>query len=708
MNIQQYIAAELPHIQGDLSNVITLLADGATVPFIARYRKEATGGMDEVDIADIKNAVKGYHDLISRKETVLASIAEQGKLTAELKDRIANCWQLIKLEDIYLPYKRKRKTRADKARDLGLEGLAKVLMAQREHDVVGAARRFVKGQVATADEALAGARDIIAEWISENERVRDVVRQAFEKYAVLTCKAKKVRDEKKKEEAKHYKDYWDYSSRLDRTPGHRLLAIRRGEREGLLSASIDIDAERVIQRIDRFYIKGRNQCAEQIEQAIDDSYKRLIKPSIETEFANKSKLKADKEAIEIFAKNLKQLLLEAPLGEVPVLAIDPGFRTGCKVAVIDAQGDLLTHTTIYPHPPQQKYTESAATLKGLLSKYDIQHVAVGNGTAGRETESHVKGLGISDLQVYLISEAGASIYSASEVARQEFPDLDLTVRGAVSIGRRLKDPLAELIKIDAKSIGVGQYQHDVDQGMLRQSLEDTVVSSVNAVGINLNTASSSLLTYVSGLGPTLAQRIVDHRTAIGQYTDRRELKAVKGLGAKAYQQAAGFLRVRDGVNPLDNSAVHPERYSLVTQMAKAMQVSVQELVGNAQLVKSIPLQTYVSDDVGIPTLQDIASELIKPGIDPRGQAETFAFHPYLQSIDDVKVGMRLPGIVVNVAKFGAFVDIGIKENGLVHVSQITNRFISDPNEVLSVNQKIEAKVIGVDLARKRIQLSLKE
>jgi len=707
MTTLQYIKTEFPHINGHIANVIKLLTDGATVPFIARYRKEATSGMDEVEVTEIKNAMKVHSDLISRKETILAAISEQGKLTAELRAKIDNCWQSVLLEDIYLPYKRKRKTRADKAREQGLEGLAKILMAQRESDVHYAARRFVKGDLASTEAALTGARDIIAEWISENDKVRDVVRQAFGKYAVLSCKVKRLRDEKKKEEAKHYKDYWDYSSRLARTPGHRLLAIRRGEREGLLSASIDIEADRVLERIDRFYIRGRGACADEIAKAVDDSYKRLIKPSIETEFATKSKLVADKEAIEIFAKNLKQLLLEAPLGEVPVLAIDPGFRTGCKVAVIDEQGDLLTHTTIYPHPPQQRHQESAEKLRSLITKYDIKAVAVGNGTAGRETESHIKSLGMNGLEVYLISEAGASIYSASDIARQEFPDLDLTVRGAVSIGRRLKDPLAELIKIDAKSIGVGQYQHDVDQSMLRQSLEDTVVSSVNTVGINLNTASSSLLSYVSGIGATLAQRIVDYRTELGQFTDRSQLKKVKGLGAKAYEQAAGFLRVKDGDNPLDDSAVHPERYALVKKMAKESGASLAELVGDVSRVKAIPLQQYVTADVGLPTLRDIAAELAKPGIDPRGRAESFAFHPYLQSIADVKEGMMLPGIIVNVAKFGAFVDIGIKENGLVHISEITDRYISDPNEVLSVNQKIQAKVIGVDIGRSRIQLSLK-
>ena len=707
MTLQQYISSTLSGLQGNVPATITLLSDGATVPFIARYRKEATGGLDEVDISDIKNGMKRYQDLIARKETILASIEEQGKLTPQLKDQIAKCWDTTLLEDLYLPYKRKRKTKADKARERGLEGLAKILMAQRENDVHRAASRFVKGEVTDEEEALTGARDIVAEWISENAKVRDLVRTAFGKYAVISSRAKKLRDEKKKQEAQHYRDYFDYSSRLDRTPGHRILAMRRAEREGLLSVSIDVDADRLLERIDRIYIKGRGECAQQIAKAVDDSYKRLIKPSIETEFANISKEKADKEAINIFTKNLGQLLLEAPLGERRIVAIDPGFRTGCKVVVLDEQGDLLASKTIYPHPPQQQQEQAAKVISELVKKYKPQAIAIGNGTAGRETESFVKGLGLPDVEVYLISEAGASIYSASAIAREEFPDLDLTVRGAISIGRRLMDPLAELIKIDAKSIGVGQYQHDVDQGLLKQSLEETVVSAVNKVGINLNTASVPLLTHVSGVGPTLAQRIVDYRGEVGQYTSRKQLKEVKGLGAKAYEQAAGFLRVRDGDHPLDNTAVHPERYRLVEKMAKDNGLPLSILIADEVAVSKIDLKQYVSADVGMPTLTDIVTELRKPGVDPRGKVEAFSFHPYLQTLADVKVGMYLPGIIVNVAKFGAFVDIGIKENGLIHISEITNLYISDASEVLSINQKVEAKVIGVDLDRKRIQLSLK-
>ena len=708
MTLDQYINANYSGLSGNIPATISLLQDGASVPFIARYRKESSGGMDEVDVINIKNCIKKFNENITRKETIIASIEEQRKMTSELKQKIYNCWSSTILEDLYLPYKKKRKTRADKAKERGLEGLSKIIMAQRDSDIEYTAQRFVRGEVESVDAALHGARDIIAEWISENSKVRDIVRQAFERYAVISSKAKKVKDTAKKEALAHYKDYWEYSSRLDRTPGHRLLAMRRAEGEGLLSVSIDVDSERLFQRIDGLYIKSRGDCARQIAKAVDDSYKRLIKPSIETEFANISKAKADMEAIEIFTKNLKQLLLESPLGEIPVLAIDPGFRTGCKVAVLDGQGNLVTNTTIYPHPPQSNYNESAEKLKLLIHTYKIQAVAVGNGTAGRETEAHIKGLGIANLEVYLISEAGASIYSASELARKEFPDLDLTVRGAISIGRRLMDPLAELIKIDPKSIGVGQYQHDVDQGQLRQALEDVVVSSVNAVGINLNTASETLLSYVSGIGATLAKRIVNHRYKLNKFTSRAQLKDVKGLGAKAYEQAAGFLRVKDGHNPLDNSAVHPERYQLVRSIAKTLDLDIESLIGNKSIIKKIDINNYVTAEVGLPTLKDIISELQKPGTDPRGQAESFSFLSYIKSISDVKEGMILPGIIVNVAKFGAFVDLGIKENGLIHISEITDKFINDPNDVLSINQKIKAKVLKVDLERNRIQLSLKD
>jgi len=706
MNLDQYIKAN-NSMSGNISAAISLLQDGATVPFIARYRKEATGNMDEVDVTDIKNSIKKYNDLISRKETIIASIKEQGKLTPELVQKIEACWNTTLLEDIYLPYKRKRKTRADVARESGLEGLAKTIMAQRENDPHYAAGRYVKGKVNNEEEALAGARDIIAEWISENTKVRDIVRQTFDRHAVISSKAKKVRDEQKKQDARHYKDYFDYSTRLDRTPGHRILAMRRGEREGLLSVSIDVNAERLLDRIDGFYIRGRSGCAEQIGKAVDDSYKRLVKPSIETEFANKSKEKADKEAIDIFTKNLSQLLLESPLGEQRVIGIDPGFRTGCKVVVLDEQGDLLASKTIYPHPPQQEHDKASKIMLELVGKYKPQAFAIGNGTAGRETESFVKGLSVPDVEVYLISEAGASIYSASAIAREEFPDLDLTVRGAISIGRRLMDPLAELIKIDAKSIGVGQYQHDVDQNLLKQSLEDTVVSAVNKVGINLNTASKSLLAHVSGLGPTLAERIVDYRKSIGQFKSRKQLSDVKGLGKKAFEQAAGFLRIKGSDQPLDDTNIHPERYNLVKKMAKEAGLTLDSIIGNDKVNTLLDIHKYVEADVGLPTLKDIVSELQKPGHDPRGRAEFFSFDNYVRTIDDIKENMYLPGIIVNVAKFGAFVDLGIKENGLIHISEITDRFISDPNEVLSVNQKVNTKVIGVDRERNRIQLSLK-
>ncbi len=706
MKIKDYILSRSNIGQKYLPAVIQLLDSGATIPFIARYRKEMTGGMDEVEVSLVKGLMKKYSDLLSRKETILASIEEQGKLSSELKQKIENCWDSVTLEDIYLPYKKKRKTRADKARERGLEGLAKTIMGQRDQDVRYSARNFVKGEVGDVDAALLGARDIIAEWVAEHSKVRDMVRHGFGRYAVVSSKAKKVKDQKQRERANHFRDYWEYSSKLDRTPGHRLLAMWRGEDEGLLSVKIDIEADRVLERICRFYIKSSGECASQIEKAIYDSYKRLIKPSIASEFATKSKEKADIEAIEIFTKNLSQLLLEAPLGEYRVLALDPGFRSGCKVAVLDEQGDLLEHTIIYPHPPQSRTSEAVGITKKLIDHHRISAIAIGNGTAGRETEEFVKGLGIEGMEVYLISEAGASIYSASAIARAEFPDLDLTVRGAISIGRRLKDPLAELIKIDPKSIGVGQYQHDVDQTMLRESLEETVVSSVNKVGINLNTASASLLSHVSGLGPTLAKRIVDHRNKLHHFSDRKQLKEVKGLGPKAYEQAAGFLRVKEGSNPLDDSAVHPERYKLVSMMASEQGLEVTELIGNKKMLDAIDLSKYISPKVGMPTLKDIISELSKPGIDPRGEAKQFSFDPGLRTIDDLVLSSYVSGIIVNVAKFGAFVDIGIKENGLIHISQITDRFIKDPNDVLSVNQKVKAKVIGIDKERKRIQLSL--
>jgi uncharacterized protein len=707
MNLIDFVKRQVNvDVQG-LRASIQLLEEGATVPFIARYRKERTRGLDEVDLLAIKKAIKQYKDLLDRKEYISKVIEEQGKLHPGLEKKIKETWDLSTLEDIYLPYKKKRKTKADKARSLGLEGLAKIIMAQQEDFLDRAASRFVRGALASKEEALEGARHIIAEWVSENPRIRSMMREQFNRFAVITSKVKKLKEEQK-EAAKLYKDYWDYTSRLDRTPGHRILAIRRGEREGILSVSIDVDVEKALDRIKGYFIKTRGECADQIEEAIKDAYKRLLKPSIEGEFARLSKEKADVEAIEIFAKNVSQLLLEAPLGEKVVIGIDPGFRTGCKVVALDQKGDLLHHTTIYPHPPQSNIGEAQEKIKQLYKKYSPKAIAIGNGTAGRETEAFIRGIDLPRVDVFLISESGASIYSASALAREEFPNLDLTVRGAISIGRRLMDPLAELIKIDPKSIGVGQYQHDVDQARLKQSLEDTVLSCVNRVGINVNTASKSLLTHVSGLGPGLASNIVDHRSSNGPFTSRKDLMAVKGLGKKAFEQAAGFLRIKKGQMALDDTGIHPERYSLVKRILKENRTELNQLLGNEERLKSIPWRQYVSEEVGMPTLNDIKKELAKPGHDPRGQAESFSFDPRLQKIQDVREGSIIPGIIINVAKFGAFVDLGIKENGLIHISQITDRFIDDPNEVLSVNQKVHVRVIGVDLDRKRIQLSLKD
>ena len=704
----EFVRQRLSGLSGNIGAAIQLLDDGATVPFIARYRKEWTGGLDEVALIEIQGCLRQFGEIEARKLTILNSIEEQEKLSPKLKAQIENTFDKLDLEELYLPYKRKRKTRADVAKELGLEGLAKLVMAQREQYIRSSAQRWVRGEVADVDQALAGARDIIAEWVSENLTIRSIVQEAFEKFAVISAQVKKIKDPKKLDEAKQYKDYWQYTDRLSKIPGHRLLAIRRGEHQGILSLNIDVETDRLLPKLYRYFIKSKGECADQIEKAVSDAYQRLIKPSIENKFATLSKEAADKEAIGIFSKNLRNLLLEAPLGQLPVLAIDPGFRTGCKVVVLDAQGNLLEYATIYPHPPQEQTDAAGSIITQLMSRHKIKAIAIGNGTAGRETEAFIKGLGLSDVEVYFISEAGASIYSASEIARSEFPDLDLTIRGAVSIGRRLKDPLAELIKIDPKSIGVGQYQHDVNQAQLKASLEDTIISCVNAVGVNLNTASEYLLMYISGLGPTLAKRIIEFRSQKGQFTDRAQLMQVKGLGAKAYEQAAGFLRVKNSKHPLDDSAIHPERYAIVEQMAQDLHADLANLVGNASLVDQIQLDRYLTNDVGLPTLRDIIQELKKPGIDPRGQAEVFDFDPYIQQLSDIKPGMRLPGIIVNVAKFGAFVDLGIKENGLIHVSEISNRFIQDANEVLTVNQKVVVKVVEVDIDRSRLQLSLKD
>lgn len=687
-----------------VENTINLLVDGATIPFISRYRKEATGGLDEVQIAAISQAYDKLIDLAKRKETILATIDEQGKLTADLKLKIEECMDANVLEDIYLPYKPKRRTRAEVARQRGLEPLATVMMLQREYNIDAVAARYVKGDVASVDDALAGARDIIAEQINEDERSRRVMRNNFSRSAIITSKVVKG----KEAEAAKYSDYFDFSEPLRRCSSHRLLAMRRGAAEGVLRVSIGLaDDEICISQLAQKFVRNNKSCSSHVDMALRDAYKRLLKPSIETEFAASSKEKADAEAIRVFAANLRQLLLAPPLGHKRVMGMDPGFRTGCKVVCLDQQGNLVHNCAIYPHPPKNDYAGAAKTVTDLVRKFGIQAIAIGNGTAGRETEAFVNGLGLGeDVMVFMVSEDGASIYSASKIARDEFPDYDVTVRGAVSIGRRLIDPLAELVKIDPKSIGVGQYQHDVDQTMLKDSLDRTVESCVNLVGVNLNTASSHLLTYVSGLGAAQAKRIVDYRTENGPFSSRRELLKVPRLGAKAFEQCAGFLRIPGAENPLDNSAVHPERYALVAQMARDLGCSVADLMKNKTLRAQIKLERYVNDTVGMPTLNDIMRELDKPGLDPRDTIQTFSFDPNLRTFDDLRIGMIVPGIVSNVTDFGCFIDLGIKEKGLCHISQLSNTYVKDPSTVVSLHQQVAVKVIGIDQPRHRIALSM--
>lgn len=698
------VAATLSIAERQVARTLDLLEGGATIPFISRYRKEMTGGLDEVQIGEIKRVYDKLVETGKRKETILASIGAQDKLTDELKRRIEACWDATELEDIYLPYKPKRRTRAEIARQKGLEPLAVIIAMQREAHIREVAGRYVNGQVKDADEALAGASDILAEQFNENERCRNAVRQQFRRGAVISSKVVKG----KEEEGAKYRDYFDFSEPLKRCSSHRLLALRRGEAEGILKVAISPDDEDCVENLNRLCVKGNGECSKLVASALTDSYKRLIKPSIETEFAAASKQKADDEAIRVFAQNLHQLLLAPPLGQKRVLGLDPGFRTGCKVVCLDAQGNLLHNEAIYPHPPRNEYAQSQRKLQKLVEQYDIQAIAIGNGTASRETESFVQSVRFDrPVEAFVVSEDGASIYSASKIAREEFPEYDVTVRGAVSIGRRLMDPLAELVKIDPKSIGVGQYQHDVDQTKLRETLNRTVESCVNAVGVNLNTASCQLLTYVSGLGPQLAQNIVDYRAENGPFPTRRDLMKVKRMGAKAFEQCAGFLRIPGGENPLDNTAVHPERYALVQRMAKDAGASVEELIRNKELRRSIPLERYVTEDCGLPTLNDIMSELDKPGRDPRSKIKAFSFDPNVHTMDDLKEGMVLPGIISNITNFGCFVDIGVHEKGLVHISQLADRYVSDPNEVVSLHQQVNVRVLQVDKERKRIALSLK-
>ena len=702
----QLIAQRLNLREKQVEQTIALLDEGATIPFISRYRKEATGGLDEVAVAAVAEQHRQLDELEHRKAFVLETIEAQGALTDELRARITACWDTTEIEDIYLPFKPKRRTRAQMAREKGLEPLAQRLLLRPNSDPEQEAEGFLTDEVGTVDEALQGARDIIAEQISEDEHSRQTLRRIYSREAVITSKAVKGKSETP--EAAKYRDYFEWSEPLKRCTSHRLLAMRRGESEGVLRVTITpADDERATEQVARRYVKSGTRAAEQVEMAAGDAYKRLLRPSIETEFAASSKEQADEEAIRVFATNLKQLLLAAPLGQRRIMGIDPGFRTGCKVVCLDAQGALLHNETIYPHPPKNETVRSEQTLRRLLKDYAVEAVAIGNGTAGRETEEFVRGLHVEGVEIFLVSEDGASVYSASATAREEFPDYDVTVRGAVSIGRRLADPLAELVKIDPKAIGVGQYQHDVDAGALKRSLDQTVESCVNAVGVNLNTASAHLLTYVSGLGAALAKKIVEYRTAHGPFGSRRELLKVPRLGAKAFEQCAGFLRIVDGKNPLDNTAVHPERYDIVQHMAADAGLDVPALIADAEARKRLDLKRYCTADVGLPTLTDILAELDKPGRDPRGKAEVFSFEEGIHSIDDLEIGMILPGVVTNVTNFGAFVDLGIKVKGLVHVSQLADRFVRDPNEVVHVQQQVRVRVLEIDEARGRIALSMK-
>lgn len=695
-------ALQLPLPQ--VRNTIGLLESGATIPFISRYRKEMTGGLNEVQITDVKNWLDKLTELKARKDTILNALEKQEKLTPELKARIESSWDSNEIEDIYLPYKPKRVTRAEMARKKGLEPLYKLIAAQKEPFLSGRVPAFVQGEVKDEEEALSGARDIIAEWVNENERTRNQVRFAF-RQAVISAKVIKG----KEEEGAKYRNYFQFEEKLSRCQSHRLLAVRRGEEEGFLRVSIaPTDDDACLESLYRQYKRNNGACWEQFQLAIDDAYKRLLKPSIESEFAKSSKQKADEEAIRVFADNLRQLLLAPPLGQKRVLGIDPGYRTGCKVVCLDAQGNLLHNETIYPHPPKNERKKAEIKIQHLVEAYNIDAISIGNGTASRETEEFITNIRYTKpVKVFVVSEDGASVYSASAVARAEFPEYDVTVRGAVSIGRRLMDPLAELVKIDPKSIGVGQYQHAVDQALLKKSLDQTVESCVNLVGVNVNTASKELLTYISGLGPVLAQNIVQYRAENGPFDSRKDLKKVPRLGEKAFEQCAGFLRIPNGSNPLDNSAVHPESYPVVEKMAADLHCTVGELMKRKELKQQIRLEKYQTDQIGMPTLQDIMKELDKPGRDPRSEIQEFSFNPDIHTIDDLQEGMILPGIVTNITNFGCFVDVGIKENGLVHISELADRFVSNPADVVSIHQHVQVRVLSIDTTRKRVQLSMK-
>ena len=702
----QYIAQKLSIKTKQVESIQTLLEQGSTIPFIARYRKEATENLDEVVIENVKEQLQYFDDLEKRKETVLKSIEEQGKLTPELSNKITACMEATILEDIYLPYKPKRKTRASMAIEKGLEPLAtKIFEQPMQLNPTLEAEKFLTDQVVTIDDALKGARDIMAEWMNENALVREKIRHLFSRNAIITCKVFKS----KQEDAIKYKDYFDCSEVLAKCPSHRMLAMRRGEKEGFLSLDISIDEAMALDAMDRVFLKNESECSKQVQLAIDDCYKRLLKSSIELEFRMSSKQKADEEAIQVFATNTRQLLLSPPLGQKNILSLDPGFRTGCKLVVLDQQGNLIHNTTIYPHPPQLEREDAIYKIQQLVTKYNIEAIAIGNGTAGKETEQLCRSIQFQrPVHIFLISEAGASIYSASEVAREEFPDYDLTVRGAISIGRRLMDPLSELVKIDPKSIGVGQYQHDVNQYKLKESLDNVVVSCVNAVGVDVNTASKHVLAYISGLGNTLAKNIVEYRKEHGAFQSRDELKKVPLMGTKSYQQSAGFLRIQHGKHILDNSAVHPESYDVVKQMAKDLNCSIEDLINDTSFRKKIDVKKYMTETVGLFTLQDILQELEKPARDPRSTLQHFEYAEGVNTINDLFIGMILPGIVTNITNFGAFVDIGVKQDGLVHLSQLANKFVKDPNDVIKLSQQVTVKVTDIDIARKRIQLSMKD
>lgn len=705
MNIQEVIATKVNVKDWQVSNTVSLLKEGATIPFISRYRKERTGGLDEVKLQEIKTELARIEELEKRKKTILKAIKSQDQLTSELESKINATTDVHVLEDIYLPYKQKRKTKASIARGYGLEPMAKILMSQRSDDVQEQAKRFTSPNAQTIEEVLEGARYIMAEWMSENGALRSKLRKHFQRNAMITSKVVKA----KEEEGEKFRDYFNHTELAFKCRSHRMLAIRRGEELGILKVSILPPEEETVDMVQDFFKKGNTASSEQVDMAAKDAYKRLIRPSLETEIRNSLKEKADLEAIKVFARNLRQLLLGAPLGQKRILAIDPGFRTGCKLVCLDEQGELLHNENIYPHPPKNERSKAMSKVSNLVDTYKIEAIAIGNGTASRETENFITRIKFNrTLQVFVVSEDGASVYSASKVAREEFPQYDVTVRGAISIGRRLMDPLSELVKIEPRSIGVGQYQHDVDQKLLKESLDAVVESCVNAVGVNVNTASKYLLTYVSGVGPVLAENIVKYRSENGPFINREDLLSVSRMGDKVYEQCAGFLRIPDGNDPLDNSAVHPERYELVEEMSKELQLSVEQLIGNEKALANIQMQEYITDEVGLPTIQDIVGELQKPGRDPRKKAKVFAFEKGISKIEDLSAGMRLPGIVTNITNFGCFVDVGVKQDGLIHISNMADRFISDPNEIVSLHEHVMVEVLEVDKERKRIGFRLIE